>query len=935
MDGQLKALRRSNNIIRAIASSELTTDTGADFAELLRTVTEETNSVLVPGLFNGDDDGEAFNLVTERELSDLTGKPIGSPEFSNILAINGERYAARLKRTIQPSCWMLLDFDRNVPGMPNEWRGLPIEEAAALCEPMLAGINEASAVIYRSSSARVHGPGRPLGEPSHMWLKVREPHLIEHTMRALQIRSVLNGLAFRSPRYSQTTGEIIGNQWRSIFDWSVLITGRLVYTSKPILTEAAQHAGYQVAEAGVQIRRGTDFSLSGVVGITPEEMIEYQRITGMHIEYRGGSVNPTSVHVSGILNYNTPITVRGSEAPLGGWLENMREGETLRCEAPFRESTSEAAFIRCTGTMRCIVHDIGVGETYTLADETVQARTTQEAANLGARLLERLPERTQQQLNRQAQAEIAQNEADAELPLVMVDKEQPEVAARQIMPHLRNIQHHPLWSVGGYMVFVDGAKLINVDRSDPRHMMPVLGTVKMNPAHMLEMIPQVVSLKQYRGRNLIGCKPSTDIISILLNSPDMKDHLPLLRAVSGTPFMRPDGSICQEQGYDPETGTWLQTPLDIDVPEVPSRAEAEASLEQLRGLLTEMHFAEVPEDGSVGIDESVALAAMMGVVLRPSFEACPAVIINGTAAGAGKSYFTKLLGVLATGKDPAMLSWPKRAEELDKLLDSLLFGGVSMIAFDNANGVKIGGQKICSIVSESVIAGRLLGATQDIKLSTRGTSLIINGNRVEAREDFAARAMTMQLAPNVVQARSFQFQGSPLNEVRQNRAVFVRDILTIARWYRANAENAGTRLPVWQGFAEWSNTIRSALAALGCADPVRSIEEAVAADDDLAGVTAIVRAAAGWRGDGAPWKVSEFVAYLTAQPQITSELREVLDPDDTHGVARFSSLLGYWLRDKVAGRTVELPGGRLALVEKVRGAGATHGGSQRWRVVSL
>ncbi len=922
--GQLKALRRSSNIKRGIASSELITDTAERFAELLRQITEETNSVLVPGLFNGDAEGYPFNIVTEGELSDLTGLPVGSPDFANIMTARGERYAARLKRCIAPSCWMLFDFDRGVAGMPDAWRNLPIGEALAMYEPLLPGITSAERITYRSSSARIIGPGREAGLPSHAWVRVDEPAKIETAMRHLQVHAVLNNLAFRSPRYSQTTGEVIGEQWRGLFDWSVLITGRLVFTSKPILTDAAQAAGFEVMPAGVDRSGDGVLSLVGIGMPTQQQFQDYQRATGVSMSLRTGSDGSSmSVHVSGNLNYETPILSRGAEQTFGAWLETMRPGDTLRCEAPFRESSSEAAFIRCTGTGQGFVYDIGVGETYTLDRVEVDRAAAQDAAALGQDLLRNVVgERAAALINEQAREHIAEDDGRA---LIVVDKERPDRTAAQILPHLARIKHRPMWSVGDYMIFVDGAHRVDTRREDDERFVPVIGTKRVNAVHLLGMLPEVVSLKQPRASRLVPVKPSQDVLNLLLNMPEVKDHLPLLRAISNTPFMRPDGTICSTPGYDAATETWLHTALAVDVSDRPTRDDAMAALALLRGLLDEMHFRDVPDDGSVGSDEAVALAAMMGVVLRPAFEACPALIINGTAAGAGKSYFTKLLSVLSTGRDPAMFTWPQRREELDKLLDSLLYDGVSIIVFDNANGVKLTGHKLCSLVSESEIAGRLLGSTATIKLSTRGASLIINGNRVEAKEDFAQRAMSLQLAPNVVIARAHRFERDPLAAVRANRARYVQAVLTIARSFRVC--DAG-RLPPWQGFAEWSNTVRSALVWLGCPDPLGSTVAAVEDDDELQGVQMLVGAAQAFRPDGSAWKVADFMAWLTSQPQMLADLREALDPDDAHGLTRFGSLVGYWLQHKVHGRSVDLPGGRLASVER----GRRSGGRTRWRV---
>lgn len=520
-------------------------------------------------------------------------------------------------------------------------------------------------------------------------------------------------------------------------------------------------------------------------------------------------------------------------------------------------------------------------------------------------------------------------------PTIIHDPARADLTAEAVARELVWAEQQPLWAVGGYPVYVDGSVLVSVDRSDPRHKVPTLGVVRIDETHLLNMVPKVAHLQQWRQRgnarpHLVDIAPPPAVLKMLPTSAKLNHALKPYLAIAGTPFMRPDGSICTARGYDTATGTWLQTPLDITVPDEPTKEQAREALALLRSLLKEMNFAGKPEDGSCGINEAVALCAMMGVVMRPSFEAMPALLIDGTAAGAGKSYFTKLLGTLATGKDPAMLSWPQRKEEFDKLIDSLLYDAVSMIVFDNCNGVQITGQKICSAVSESEIGGRFLGKTASIKLTTRGTSFIFNGNRLGAKEDFSARQITMRLAPRVVIAREIQYTANPLAMMRQARAKYVEAVLTIARSFRVS-RTADDLLPKWGGFGEWSDCIRSALVWLGCPDVVDTTTEAVTSDEDMLGNTLLVRAAHAFRPDGSPWKVAELVAHLSGAPTVLAELREVMDPDDHYGLGKLGRMLGDWLRTRAAGRLIELEGGTLASIERVRG---TVGGVARWRVVS-
>ena len=89
------------------------------------------------------------------------------------------------------------------------------------------------------------------------------------------------------------------------------------------------------------------------------------------------------VHSVGPLTLDSEIESRGEVRSLREWLDIMgQQGiDHLRCEAPFRASSSEAAFIRRTGTERGFVHDVGNGTTY-LLDET--AICAANIANLAA-----------------------------------------------------------------------------------------------------------------------------------------------------------------------------------------------------------------------------------------------------------------------------------------------------------------------------------------------------------------------------------------------------------------------------------------------------------------------------------------------------------------------------------------------------------------------
>ena len=89
-----------------------------DMVELLCFAAARGDSALMLGQFQGAVVGEKFTIVPERKLAKLL-KPSVDAVSGGIVEIGGEKYAARVKRGITPSEWVLIDAD-NPEGMPEE-----------------------------------------------------------------------------------------------------------------------------------------------------------------------------------------------------------------------------------------------------------------------------------------------------------------------------------------------------------------------------------------------------------------------------------------------------------------------------------------------------------------------------------------------------------------------------------------------------------------------------------------------------------------------------------------------------------------------------------------------------------------------------------------------------------------------------------------------
>jgi hypothetical protein len=333
--------------------------TAAEMMKVLRQTTAATNQALILDSLRNNDD-KAFEIVTEDKLTNLLGRRVGE---KGVYEVGGRRVAARVKRGMQPSIWVLLDAD-NPEGMPDEWKALTLAERLARLEKLLPGISTCERVEYRGSSARVvKGSGAP-GERTHALIRVSHPSKIEVVREYLKIETVNEDLSFPSPRYSRKDpGKTVGHEQRTLIDLAVLLSGRLVFNAIPDVSKAP---GYSVVDAGIRLVNsgGGALDIGGVRLPDAAALTLYRKKAGMTVSFGGGA----SLHsiVPGPLTAQTEIERRGVVKTLVEWTADMKPGDKLRCETPFRASSSEAAFIKIGDDGDVFLHDVGTSTTYPL-----------------------------------------------------------------------------------------------------------------------------------------------------------------------------------------------------------------------------------------------------------------------------------------------------------------------------------------------------------------------------------------------------------------------------------------------------------------------------------------------------------------------------------------------------------------------------------------
>ena len=352
------------NVTKGIGASK-DADTAQDMAKLLHLVTSRDDLVLCAGLWH-DDTGKKFEVLPEHELATLLGSEIGKVS-GGVIEHCGRLISARLKRGITPSSWVLLDADNPV-GIPDEWAAMTIAQRLELWEQLLPGISSCERIELRGSSARViNGSGSQ--KATHAWIRVSDPDKISLMKAYLTVEMVNKGISFQYKKHSRIDPDrVVGIESRSVFDLAVFDTGRLVFTARPNVTIP----NYSVDDAGITIinEGAGPLDISWVKRPTVE-LVRYRELTGINMNVNISDDGYLSISNSGQLTLETEICSKGVIKPLSEWVATLKPGAKIRCESPFRESASEAAFIKVGDDGFPFVHDVGNGTTYQLKKNQV------------------------------------------------------------------------------------------------------------------------------------------------------------------------------------------------------------------------------------------------------------------------------------------------------------------------------------------------------------------------------------------------------------------------------------------------------------------------------------------------------------------------------------------------------------------------------------
>ncbi|MDD5580046.1 MAG: hypothetical protein PHY16_12305 [Methylobacter sp.] len=326
-----------------------------------------------------------------------------------------------------------------------------------------------------------------------------------------------------------------------------------------------------------------------------------------------------------------------------------------------------------------------------------------------------------------------------------------------------------------------------------------------------------------RGEEWVVCDPPEKHARVLHDST-VYPHLPVLNGIARQPYLRPDGSLMTDAGYDAATGMFgVFNARQFSVPAAPTRQQAEQSLDKLLELLSEFAFKTVH-------DKAAALAGILTAVVRPSLPQAPMFHVKAPSIASGKSYLCELFTAFATPQKGTPHAFPADDEECRKLLLAELLTAPAVVEFDNLTGDLIPHKSLCTTLTSEFISGRILGQSKTAEVGTRALFLS-SGNNVEPVRDMTRRAVTITLDPACEIPAAREFRKQPVSDIRADRGRYMSLALTIVRAWHC-AERPKTACKTIASYADWSDYCRQPLLWLGSPDPAACIFEAMNDDPD-------------------------------------------------------------------------------------------------------
>jgi hypothetical protein len=291
-----------------------------------------------------------------------------------------------------------------------------------------------------------------------------------------------------------------------------------------------------------------------------------------------------------------------------------------------------------------------------------------------------------------------------------------------------------------------------------------------------------------------------------------------LDRISHAPFVRPDGTIVTEPGYDEATRTILMSDevlAGLEVPEDPDPSQIAAA----RDLILEDWLGDFPFDGDA--DRANVLALIVTPAIRGMVPKVPLAVVDGLQMGVGKNLLADCLLTVYTGAPAQPMNWVPEPEELRKQITSAFRTGAEFFLFDEAHTLE--GAPLAQALTAETWQDRILGVSTMAEFPNKVTWISL-GNQVQVRGDLTRRVYRIALRPQYANpqdrdASSFRHPGQSGLDLgswtRKHRRELLTAILTIVRAWFAQGSPRPKRGVSFGSFEIWERIVGGIVETAG------------------------------------------------------------------------------------------------------------------------
>lgn len=348
--------------------------------------------------------------------------------------------------------------------------------------------------------------------------------------------------------------------------------------------------------------------------------------------------------------------------------------------------------------------------------------------------------------------------------------------------------------------------------------------------------------------------------------------IPMLAGIVNHPVFRHDGTILQKNGFDPESGVYVNLVSEFPaVPDAPSAEEVAAAIELLSDVVSDFPFKDASS-------KSAWLASVLTPLVRDAHgdRTGPLFLYSANDSGAGKGLLADVTWLIVTGHLAEETPAPTNNEEMRKLISTYVRSGARMVLFDDIAG-GLGCASLNAALTGTTWNDRLLKENSLIEGLLRIT-FYATGNNVDLKGDVVRRVcrISLETADEHPEERSGFKYPRLLEHVRAHRPALLAAALTILRGYVA-AGRPDQNLKPWGSFSDWSNIVRATLVWAGLPDPAHTIEDLrETSDEDTDALLLFYTSLRKLTGYGIG-KMSRQLLAIAKRFEVVSMQREVAD----------------------------------------------------------